>query len=138
MKGFGRHHRQCAAPIEPAAEQYKGHLCRMRGSAALDFEFLLEPELFAQEQILRGERAYGVTTITAISAIGNKAPEAELKITAIGAEILTPAVCPDNQPTGSFCIQMITNDGRHLPAAFDVSLDCKCHPNKQTVIISGK
>jgi hypothetical protein len=57
-EGFGRHHRQCAAPIEPAAEQYEGHLCRMGGSAGFDFAFLVEPELFAQEQILRrGERS---------------------------------------------------------------------------------
>jgi hypothetical protein len=29
----------------------------MGGSAGFDFAFLLEPELFAQEQILRRERA---------------------------------------------------------------------------------
>src|ERR1019366_3564117 len=32
-EGSGRHHRQCAAPTESTAEQYDGHLCRMRGSA---------------------------------------------------------------------------------------------------------
>src|SRR5208282_3153807 len=58
-EGSGRHHRQCAAPIKPTAEQYQGHLCWRRSSAGFDFAFLIEPELFAQEQILRRERAFG-------------------------------------------------------------------------------
>jgi IstB-like ATP binding protein len=41
-EGFGRHHRQCAAPVEPTAEQYQGHLCRTGSSAGFDFAFLVE------------------------------------------------------------------------------------------------
>src|ERR1035441_4143267 len=58
-EGSGRHHRQCPAPIEPTAEQYQGHLCWRGSSAGSDTAFLVEPELFAQEQILRRERAFG-------------------------------------------------------------------------------
>jgi len=58
-EGSRRHHRQCPAPIEPTAEQYQGHLCWRGSSAGSDTAFLVEPELFAQEQILRRERAFG-------------------------------------------------------------------------------
>src|SRR5271163_2412906 len=58
-EGSGRHQRQRTAPIEPTAEQYQGHLCWRGSSAGFDFAFLIEPELFAQEQIFRRERAFG-------------------------------------------------------------------------------
>jgi hypothetical protein len=57
-EGSGRHHRQRAAPIEPTAEQHEGHLCRRGSSAGFDFAFLIEPELFAQEQILHASELF--------------------------------------------------------------------------------
>ena len=56
-EGFRRHDNQCAAPIEPAAEPQKGQARWMGGPAGLDFAFLVERELFAQEEILGRERA---------------------------------------------------------------------------------
>jgi hypothetical protein len=49
-EGSGRHHRQCAAPIEPTAEQDEGQLCRMRGSAGSDIAFQVEPELLRRNR----------------------------------------------------------------------------------------
>jgi transposase len=40
-------------------EQYQGHLCWRGSSAGSDIALLIEPELLAQEQILRSERAFG-------------------------------------------------------------------------------
>src|ERR1019366_371085 len=42
-EGFGRHHRQCTAPIEPTAEQYQGHPCWRGSSPGSDTAFLVEP-----------------------------------------------------------------------------------------------
>ena len=58
-EGFGRHDGQRAAPIEPAAEPQEGQACWMGGPAGLDSAFLVERELFAQEEILGRERAFG-------------------------------------------------------------------------------
>src|SRR5271170_2806684 len=49
-EGFGRHHSQCAAPIEPAAEPQEGQACWMGGSAGPDSAFLVERKLFAQKE----------------------------------------------------------------------------------------
>src|ERR1019366_2506236 len=46
-KGSGRHHHQCAAPIEPMAEPYESHLRRMRGAAGFDFAFLTTTSRFS-------------------------------------------------------------------------------------------
>ena len=56
-EGFGRHDGQGTSPIEPAAEPQESQPGWMGGPAGPDFAFLVECELFAQEEILGGERA---------------------------------------------------------------------------------
>jgi hypothetical protein len=58
-EGFGRHDGQCTSPIEPAAEPQEGQAGWMGGPAGPDFAFRIECELFAQEEILGRERAFG-------------------------------------------------------------------------------
>ena len=57
-EGLRLHDRQCAAPIEPAAEPQEGQACWMGGPSGLDSAFL-ERELFALEEILGCERVSG-------------------------------------------------------------------------------
>jgi hypothetical protein len=56
-EGSRRYERQHPFPIEPAAEPKKGQASWMGNSAGLDPALLIEPELFAQEEILARERA---------------------------------------------------------------------------------
>jgi len=50
---------QCASPIEPAAEPEERQACWMGSPVGLDSAFLVERELFAQEEILGGQRSFG-------------------------------------------------------------------------------
>jgi hypothetical protein len=58
-KVLGVTDRQCASPIEPAAGPQKSQAGWMGGPSGLDFALLVERELFAQEEILGRERAFG-------------------------------------------------------------------------------
>ena len=58
-EGLGRHDSQCALPIEPAAEPQKSQAGWRGGPSGLHFALLVERELFAQEEILGRERAFG-------------------------------------------------------------------------------
>ena len=57
-EGSGRHDRQRAFPIEPAAEPHERQACWMGDPARPDSAFPVECELFAQEEILCRERAF--------------------------------------------------------------------------------
>jgi hypothetical protein len=60
-EGLGRHDRQCASPIEPAAEPQESQAGWMGDPSGFDFALLVERELFAQQEILGRERAFART-----------------------------------------------------------------------------
>jgi hypothetical protein len=58
-KGSGSYDCQRASPIEPTAQPEQGEARWMGDPAELDSTFLVAGELFAQEEILSRERAFG-------------------------------------------------------------------------------
>ena len=55
-EGFGRHDGQGVSRVEASAEPHEGQAGGIVESARPDFAFLIEGELFAQEEILGGKR----------------------------------------------------------------------------------
>ena len=58
-EGLGRHEGQGVSPIEASAEPHERQAGWIVESARPDLAFLIEGELFAQEEILGGKRGFG-------------------------------------------------------------------------------
>ena len=58
------HNRQRLTPVEPAPKPEQGEAGGIRGAPWRDLAFLIEGELFAQKEILCGERHGGMQTET--------------------------------------------------------------------------
>jgi hypothetical protein len=58
-ESFGPYDDQCVSPIKPATEPHQRQARWTVDPSRPDFAFLIEPELFAQEEILGGQRSFG-------------------------------------------------------------------------------
>ena len=62
-----------------------------------------------------------------VKAVKAKVPTAKFVITVDRTRITNPAACRDNKSVAVLHTRLTANDGTHPAAAFDASLDWKCH-----------